>query len=156
MSSRRLLVLLVILAALVSGCGGGSSAPTLEEYAASVVNTRDRVDFALARIPKAKSKDEYLNRLDEAAEVAGDAAGDLGGVGAAKGFEEDHEKLVRGLHQLSVDLSATASDARQPGFGDLVFSAVGLSFESWDQVNLALAAMVGKGIDVSVLQPAGS
>ena len=106
-----------------------------------------------ARIPKAKSKEEYINRIDEAADVIGGAAGDLGGVGAAKGFEQENEKLVRGLHQLSVDLSATASDAAQPGFGEFVLSAKGLSFESWDQVNLALAAMVGKGIDVSVLQP---
>jgi hypothetical protein len=31
----------------------------------------------------------------------------------------------------------------------------GLSFESWDQTNEALAGLAGKGIQVSILQPKG-
>ncbi len=158
MRSRYVLALLAavtLVAGLGAGCGS-SSAPTVDEFAEVVVTTRNRVEFALARIPKATSKAEYLNRIEEAGEAIGDAAGDLGDIEAPDGFEEEHEKLVRGLHQLSVDLEATASDARQPGFGELVLGAEGLSFESWDQVNLALAGMAGKGIDVSVLQPAAS
>lgn len=144
-------VLLAAAALLASGCGGGSSSATLAEYQESVVTTRDRVDFALARITRAKSKEEFLNRMDEASAAIDNAASDLDDGGVAEGFEDETGKLSDALHQLSVDLSATASDIRQPDFRGLVTGAQGLSFESWDDANRALASLVGQGIEVDLI-----
>jgi hypothetical protein len=60
-------------------------------------------------------------------------------------------ELVAALSQLAVDLRATADQVRQPGFGDLFEGTRGLSFESWVQVNRALAALKLKGITVAPL-----
>ncbi len=150
----RTVLLLVVLAAasgLASGCGGSNSAPTLAEYQQSVVAARDRVDFALARITKAKAKEEFLNRMNEAAAAIGNAASDLEEAGAAEGFEDETKKLADALHQLSVDLSATAHDLGQPEGQGLVSGAQGLNFESWDNANLALASLIGQGIDVELI-----
>ena len=154
--SRRLLVLLLVLllvavAILASGCGGGST-PSVQEFGQSVVTTRDRVDFALARTTRAQSKDELLERMDEAADAIDDAANDLEDVGAPEDFESEGGKLADSLHQLAFDVQATADQIRQPGFDDLLTGTRGLSFESWDKVNLALAGLIGKGINVSLLQ----
>lgn len=152
MSRTALVFLLAAIAAVfVSGCGGSNSAPTLVEYEQSVVTARDRVDFALARITKAKAKEEFLNRMDEASAAIDNAASDLEEAGAAEGFEDETGKLTDALHQLSVDLSATAHDLRQPEGQGLVSGAQGLNFESWDQANLALASLIGQGIDVELI-----
>ena len=149
---RRLPVVLLATATLLaSGCGGGSSSATLAEYQESVVTTRDRVDFALARITRAKSKEEFLNRMDEASAAIDNAASDLDDAGVAEGFEGETSRLSDSLHQLSVDLSATASDIRQPDFRGLVTGAQGLSFESWDDANRALASLIGQGIEVDLI-----
>jgi len=152
-TSRRSLALLVaVLAIVVAGCGGGSSAaPTLAEYQESVVTTRDRVDFALARITNAKSKVEFLDRMDEAAVVIDDAGSDLDDTGAPQGFEDETDKLAGALHQLSVDLEATAHDIREPGSGLIGPGLQGLSFESWDDANLVLASLIGQGIKVELI-----
>ena len=98
---RLLLVVLLAAAALVaSGCGGESSAPTVAEYQDSIVATRDRVDFALGRITKAKAKEEFLNRMDEAAAAIDNAASELEEAGAAGGFEDETAKLTDALRQL--------------------------------------------------------
>jgi nitrogen-specific signal transduction histidine kinase len=155
MKSFRLPIILLALVAafVVPGCGGGDSeaAPTVAEFEAAVGTTRDRVDFALARITKAKSKEEFLNRMDEAAVAIDDAATSFEDAGAAEGFEDEADKLATSLHQLSVDLAATAHDIRQPEFGGLVGGAQGLNFESWDNANLALAGMIGDGLDVKLI-----
>ena len=151
MSRTALVFLLAAAAVFVSGCGGSDSAPTLAEYEQSVVTARDRVDFALARITKAKAKEEFLNRMDEASAAIDNAASDLEEAGAAEGFEDETGKLTDALHQLSVDLSATAHDLRQPEGQGLVSGAQGLNFESWDQANLALASLIGQGIDVELI-----
>src|SRR3990170_4431473 len=78
MSRTALVLLLVAAAVFVSACGGSDSAPTLAEYEQSVVTARDRVDFALARITKAKAKEEFLNRMDEASAAIDNAAGRWG------------------------------------------------------------------------------
>ena len=150
---RTVLVFIVLAAAVVlaAGCGGSNSAPTLTEYEQSVVTARDRVDFALGRITKAKAKDEFLNRMDEASAAIDDAASGLEEAGVAEGFDDETKKLTDALHQLSVDLSATASDLRQPEGQVLVTGASGLNFESWDQANLALASLIGQGIDVELI-----
>jgi len=151
-TSRRLFVVLVAVAVAASGCGGGgSSTQSLADYSKSVVTARDRADFALARITKAKSKEEFINRMDEASAVIDDAASDLDDAGPAEGFEDETDKLVDALRQLSVDLDALAHDLGQPEGEGLLTGAQGLNFESWDQANLALASLIGQGIDVELI-----
>ncbi|MBA3376697.1 MAG: hypothetical protein H0U00_12960 [Actinobacteria bacterium] len=143
--------MLVAVALLASGCGERRM-PSVQELEQSIVTTRDRVDFALARITRASSKDELLERMDEAADTIDDAASDLEGVGTSKDYESEVGKLVDSLHQLAFDVQATADQIREPGFGDLLTGTSGLSFESWDKVNLALAGLIGKGIGVAPLE----
>jgi hypothetical protein len=149
---RLLIALLAALALLSTGCAGGgggseSAGPSLAEYEAAVVNTRDRVDFALARITKAESQDEVLDRMDEAAVSIDAAASDLEDKGSPEEFEEETKQLTDSLHQLSVDLAAVAHDVRN----QIVEAPKALNFESWDQANLALAALIGDGIDVKLI-----
>ncbi len=152
-TSCRLLVVLVAVAAVAtSGCGGGgSSTQSLADYSKSVVTARDRTDYALARITKAKSKEEFLNRIDEASAAIGGAASDLDDAGPAEGFEDETDKLVAALQQLSVDLDALAHDLRQPEGEGLLTGAEGLNFESWDNANLVLASLIGQGIKVELI-----
>jgi hypothetical protein len=136
---------------VVSGCGGDGT-PSVQELERSIMSTRDRVDLVLARITRAQSKNELLERMDEAAAAIEAAAGDLERGGASTGYESDVDKLVDSLRQLAFDVEATAGQIRQPGFGDLLTGARGLSFESWDSVNLTLAGLRRKGIDVAPLE----
>jgi hypothetical protein len=150
--TRRSLVTLLVVAllgGLAAGCGG-SDEPTVAEFQVSVVTTRDRVDYALARIPKAQSREETLNRMDEASAAISAASDEFQEAGAPEQFEEDATKLGESLDQLSVDLAATASDLGNPelGFEEL---PVGFEFESWNQANRALAAMIGNGIKVELI-----
>jgi hypothetical protein len=149
---RRPLVaaLVAAVAVLVAGCGG-SSAPTVEEFGWSVVSARDRVDFALERITRAQSKEDLLERMDEAAVAIDDAGQDLEDVGVPERFDRDLGALVDSLGQLAFDVQATADQIRQPGFDDLLTGTRGLSFESWDAVNRALAALDAQGIEVAPL-----
>lgn len=143
-------LLATALTFVAAGCGGDERL-TQAEFQQEVVAARDRVDFALARIPEAKSLDEYTNRMEEAAVVIDDAASDLESVEPPEVFVPETNKLVKALRQLSVDYSSSAEQIRLTP--ELLTGTVGLSFDSWDQVNLALAGLVGKGIQVSVLQP---
>jgi hypothetical protein len=150
MPTRFLIALLAALALLSTGCGGGDGGdrPTLEEYEAAVNNTRDRVDFALARITKAESQEEVLDRMDEAAVSIDAAASDLEDEGSPEEFDEETEKLTTSLHQLSTDLEAVSHDVRN----QIVEAPKALNFESWDQANLALAALIGDGLDVKLIE----
>jgi hypothetical protein len=158
MRRHRLLVvaLLAMLVVLAAGCGGGQ--PSAEDYADSVVLNRNRADFVLTRITNAASPDELLNRMDEAALVISKAADELDDKGAPDEFQPEADNLVKSLRQLSVDIQATADQAREPGFETLLTDASlqGLSFDSWDDVNEALAGLAGKGIQVSIIQPKSS
>lgn len=135
----------------VIGCGGGGDSVSTEEYESSVVNTRDRVDFALGRIAQSQSEDELLERMDESAALIDDAAGQLADVTPPDQFEDGNERLVRELRQLSADIQGTADQAREVGFEDLLSGGPGLSFESWDRVNATLAELSEQGIDVQPL-----
>ena len=148
---RPFLLLLFAGILVVSGCGGGGT-PSVEEFTEAVVTNRDRADFALARITRADSQDELLNRMDEAAAVIENAADDLADVGAPSDYQPEADDLVKRLRQLSVDVQATADQVRIPGFEDLLEGTQGLSFDSWDDANKALAGLAGKGIPVTILQ----
>ena len=149
---RLLLVpLLVSLAVLAFGCGANRMLSE-QELEPSIVATRDRVDFALERVTRAESRDELLGRMDEAAGTIDAAAGDLEGVGIPRAYENEVGDLVAALRRLAFDLQATADQIRQPGFGDLLSGTKGLSFESWENVNRALAGLNEKGIEVARLE----
>lgn len=152
--SRVLLALLATLVLVVTGCGGGG-APSTEEFSDSVVLNRNRVDFVLGRIVRAQSLEELLTRMDEAAVVIDKAAGDLEDTGAPDDYQPEADDLVTAFRQLSVDIQSTADQARVPGFEGLLTDQAlqGLSFDSWDDANKALAGLAGKGIPVSILQP---
>lgn len=150
---RLLLVLLLSLSLVASACGGGE--PSVEEFGDAVVLNRNRVDFVLGRITRAQSVEELLTRMDEAAVVIDKAAGELAETGAPADYEPEADNLVKWLRQLSVDVQATADQARIPGFEGLFDGTRALSFDSWDQVNKALAGLAGKGIQVSILSRHG-
>lgn len=159
MTARRLAIALLaaIFVIAAAGCGGGGTASPAE-YADAVVLNRDRVDFALARITRAQSQDELLNRMDEAATVINKAASELEDKGAPDEYQPEADNLVKQMRQLSVDIRATAEQAQQPGFGGLITDPhlQGLSFDSWTKMNKALAGLAGKGIKVSIIQPKAS
>lgn len=145
MTIRSLLLALLLAAALVaSGCGGGDSEPTVAEYEVSVNSTRDRVDFALARITKAKSQPELLDRMDEAAAAIDEAASELEDAGAPEQWKDETTQLTGALHQLSIDLEAVAHDVRN----NIVAAPQALNFDSWNKANLALAGLIGDGLNV--------
>jgi hypothetical protein len=147
---RLLLVLLVAVGLLVSGCGGGG--PSDEEYGDAVVLNRNRADFVLGRITRAQSLEELFTRMDEAALTISKAADELEETGAPSDYQPEADDLVKWLRQLSVDVQATVDQARIPGFEGLLTQTNAISFDSWDQVNKALAGLAGKGIEVSILQ----
>jgi len=155
MSLRPLFLLLLAMIVLVStGCGGRGE-PSVEEFSDAVVMNRNRVDFALARITRSSSPDDLLNRMDVASVVVAKAADELADVGAPSDYQPEADELVKALDQLSVDIQATADQARIPGFENLLSGDgfQGLSFDSWDDVNKALAGLAGKGIQITILQP---
>jgi hypothetical protein len=154
--TRRFILLFLsvaVLAVSVSACGGSDdgSTATRAEYSESMGTARDRVDFALSRITKAKSQEEFLNRMNEASAAIDSAASELEGEEVLEGYEDETEKFTKALHQLSVDLEATAHDIAQPEFAGLATGARGLNFDSWDQANLALAALIGDGFKIKLI-----
>ncbi len=153
MFRRPALLVALVLIAFAAGCGGSSTA-SKEDYAASVVNTRDRVDFALAQITVGKgSRETLLDRMEDAAALIDDAAGDLDDAGAAEGFEDETEKLVADFHELAGGLEGVASDARHPELGGILPTTKGLEFPGWVKANRVLASLERQGIDV---EPIGS
>jgi hypothetical protein len=143
----------LVLVLSLSACGGsdGGSTASQQEYVASVVTARDRVDFALARINKGDSQEERLNRMSEAAAAIDHAASELEDEAVLEGYEDETEKLTKALHQLSVDLEATAHDLSQPELAGLASGAQGVNFESWDEANLALASLIADGFKIKLI-----
>lgn len=147
---RLLSVTLAVAGALVlTGCGGGE--PSVADYEQSVVAARDRTDYALARITRAKSLDELLIRMDEAEAVIAGSADELDDNGAPDIFVEENKRLVTSLRALANDVGLTADQVRLPGQKNFLTGARGLSFENWDKVNRALASLIGDGINVQLL-----
>ena len=145
------LILALISVLLAAGCGGSSGNST-EDFQASVVETRDTVDDALANITDNPSgKEELLQRMETAATKIDAAAESLSRKEAPEGMADEQEKLVTSLQQLAVDLSQTADQIRQPDFGGVLQGAQGLSFESWEHANAALAQLKQQGIEVKPL-----
>jgi hypothetical protein len=151
---RLLVVLLLAVSLATTACGGfgGFGAPSAEEYSDAVVLNRNRVDFVFGRITRADSVEEFLTRMDEAAVVIGKAGEELGKLGAPDEYQPEADNLVDALNQLSIDIQATADQARTPGFEGLITEMNAISFDSWDQANKALAGLAGKGVPVSILQ----
>ncbi|HXF98715.1 MAG TPA: hypothetical protein VNJ46_08915 [Gaiellaceae bacterium] len=159
MSARRVRLLalgavalaaaLAAVALVASGAGGRPA--TRAEYRAEVAQARDRVDYALGRITRAKTYDDLTGRLEEAAAVADKAADDLESAGALRGFEDEHEQLVRALRALSAEISGTADTLRDPGFQDVLPLIRTMSFPQWTAVNRALGRLDRRGIRVQPL-----
>jgi hypothetical protein len=146
-----LVPVLLALVAAIPGCGGGGT-PSVQEFERSLVSKRDRVDVVLARITQAQSREELVERMQEAAAALEASADDLEDEGAPTDYDRDVTELVDSMRQLALDLEATAEQIGEPGFEELLTGAEGLSFESWDRVNLALASLKRKGIDVAALE----
>ena len=145
------LILALCAILLAAGCGGGSGNST-EDFQASVVETRDTVDGALAHITdNPSSQEELLQRMEEAATKVDAAAESLSRKEAPEGMADEQQKLVTSLRQLGVDLSLTADQIRQPDFGGILQGTQGLSFESWEDANAALAQLKQQGIEVEPL-----
>lgn len=149
---RPALLTLALLALLLAAGCGGSGGDSREDFQSDVVETRDAVDGALAHITDNPSgKEELLQRMDEAATQIDAAAESLDRKEAPEGLADEQEKLVASFRQLAVDLSQTADQIREPDFSGLLQGAQGLSFESWEQANAALAQLKQQGIEVQPL-----
>ena len=141
----------VAIGAVALTIGGGEDSASSEDYELTVVNTRDRTDFALGQLSRAQSLKELLERMDEAAAAVDSAAGDLEGAGVPDGFDDETERLVEQLRMLAADVQGTADQARVPGFEEFLLGAAGLDFESWDKINAILAELRKQGIKVQPL-----
>jgi hypothetical protein len=142
----------VAVAAVGLALGGEDSPTSKQEFQAEVVVSRDRVDFALGRLSKAQSLDEFLTRMDEAAAAIDDTAAELHDVTAPEELADEQELLVKDMETLARDVQGTADQARIPGFEDILLGAAGLDFESWDSINATLAKLREQGVVVPPLQ----
>ena len=140
-----ILALAVLLAA---GCGGDSN----DEFADSVVESRNTVDGALTHITDNPSgKEELLQRMEQAAQKIDVAAESLDRKDAPEAMGDEQTKLVTAFRQLAVDLDQTAEQLRQPDFQGLIQGTQGLSFQSWVDANDALKQLKQQGVDVQPL-----
>jgi hypothetical protein len=138
----------VVVGIMVLGDDGTTSRVS---YQAAVVNARDRVDFAYARIARSQSPEELIERLDEAAVVVGDTASDLDDKGAPEGLDDENERLVKALRAFSDVLAGSAAQFRDPTFAGTLPGITSLSFPEWDKVNAVLAELDEQGIEVEQL-----
>jgi hypothetical protein len=147
------IVALVTTAVVGIALGGGKDTTTQAEYQATVVNARNRIDYALERIAESQSIDELTNRLDEAGALIDDAAGDLDDAAVADGFEGDNVKLVTTLRSYSNALSSTAATLRDPDPGTVAVRIQQPELSAVEHVNRILAKMKRQGVDVSAAVP---
>ena len=136
----------VLAAVALAGCGGGG--PSRSEFEESIQDTRNRVAVAVQRVTESRSKEQMLDRLDEASDTIDAAAADLEEAGAAEGFEDESDRLVKSLDQLAADLEGIAAEFRQPAFADVLLHTRALRFESWTRANRILRDLRRQGIDV--------
>ena len=142
-----------LVAAVVLGraIAGGSEPSSRADYQVAVVTARDRVDFALGRLSRAKSLEELTTRMDEAAAVIDKTAGELDDTTAPADLESQNGRLVADLESLATDVQGIADQLRVPGFEDILRGSEGLNFPSWDKVNNVLVELRRLGIDVEPL-----
>jgi hypothetical protein len=149
MNAHRWIVAVVVLVMLVAvgatACGGDDSSD-LQDYEASVVETRNSVDDALTDISEAQSRKQFLDRMEQAAVLISRAADDLDDGKVAEGFEDETTDLTAALRTLSTDLEQTAAQFRQTP--ELFTTSAGLSFEGWTQTNKILRALAKQDIAV--------
>jgi ABC-type enterochelin transport system substrate-binding protein len=143
-STFALVCLFAALAVGLTACGGDDDA-NLEDYETSVVETRDRVDQALAGISEAQTREAFSKRMEQAAVVISRAADDLDEAGVAEGFEDETDNLTAALRALSNDLQQTAEQFRVT---PELFNTQGLAFEGWTKANQVLRALGKQGIAV--------
>jgi hypothetical protein len=144
---RRIVAALAALTLLGVGataCAGDDDS-SLEDYEASVVETRNAVDDALANISEAQSRNDFLNRMEQAAVLISRAADDLDDAEVAEGFEEETTNLTAALRSLSTDLEQTAAQFRVT---PELFNSEGLAFEGWTEANRILRDLKKQDIEV--------
>ena len=162
MRSRWALIAAVVVAGVVAagvvaavgiafGGGGSGGTASKDAYQQTVVNARDRVDFALARIGKSQSTDELIQRINDASDTVGSAAAELDKTKVASGFDADNTQLVVTLQAFSKELANTAATFSDPTFGSTLANLNSLSFPQWDKVNAILADLHARGIEVAPL-----
>jgi hypothetical protein len=144
---RRILaaIAVVVLAAVGATACGGDDSSDLQDYEASVVETRNNVDDALANISEAQSRRDFLNRMEQAAVLISRAADDLDDAEVAEGFEDETTELTAALRTLSTDLEQTAAQFRQT---PELFNSPGLAFEGWTKTNQVLRGLAKQDIAV--------
>ena len=149
------LIAVAVVAAVAVAAGilllGGDEASSRESYQSAVVNARDRVDFAYGRIARSQSPEDLIERLDDASVVVGDTASDLEDAGAPEGLEGHNERLVEALRAFSDVLAGTSAQFDDPTFAGTVPGITSLGFPEWDEVNVVLAQLNRKGIEVEPL-----
>ena len=130
---------------------GRDTASSTEEYRAEVVKSRDRIDFALGRLPKAQSSEELVNRIDEASDIVDASARQLDDVDPPSELRAMNDKLVRTLQAFSNELAGTAGTLGDPSFAGTLAGITSLSFKEWDAVNSLFADLRKNGIHVEPL-----
>lgn len=149
--SRTFLLLTVVLVALMAaGCMGGGADPSQEEFAAQVVETRNRTDAALEHMTQARTYDDLLDRIDLAGDAAQAAADDLEDAGAPSELEDQADELVEALRALGDELAATAEGLDDPQFEGSTIE--GLEFTNWNRAQRALDDLREQGVDVPPLE----
>jgi hypothetical protein len=139
--------LLAALAAGVAACGGDDS--EVEDYEATVVDTRNRVETAFANISEAQSREDFSKRMEQASVAINRAVDDLGAAEIADGFEDETTKLTKALRQLAADLEGTAEQLR---LTPELFNTRGISFDGWTQANRIFASLTEQGVEVRQLE----
>jgi len=142
-----------LVAAVVLGraIAGDSKPSSRADYQVAVVTARDRADFALGRLSKAKSLEELTTRMDEASAEIDKTAKELDDTTPPADLESQNGRLVADLESLAADVQGIADQLRVPGYDDFLKGAEGLNFPSWDKVNKVLAELHRQGIDVEPL-----
>lgn len=150
MRLRTTFAVATLLVALIAGgaaCGGDDS-DELEDYEASVVDTRNRVEVAFANISEAQTRADFSKRMEEASVRIERAADDLGEAEVAEGFEDETDRLTKALRKLATDLEATAEQFR---LTPELFNTAGLNFPAWATANQIFTSLSKQGIQVRPL-----
>ncbi len=153
MIAAALLAVAAAVAIVAAVAAKGSDPVSTAEYEGTVIEARDRVDTALGRIATPTSKEDLLNRIDEASIVVERAARNLDEVNPEGDLlEQRNNELVSILDAFADELSGTAATLRDPAFGSAADGVRSLSFEQWNAVNEILVKLKEQhGIDVEPL-----